>query len=217
MTIRRPDAVIVRTRTKGMGHTISCKDGILQFCPSDGARLPRRATVFLDRDGVLNRRIEGGYVTRWSDFIVLRGVLSALRVLREHNFQVVIVSNQAGVGKGLVTWERLARITQRSLRKFALAGGSVDAAFFCLHQPSDNCNCRKPKPGLLQAAARCLEIDFAHSFLIGDSPADIAAGAAMKCTTIYLSPSFDGTVNACHQARNLTEAVRWITDLRLDV
>ena len=217
MTIRRPDIVQMRTKTKGMGYTVSCKDGILQFRASDGARLPRRATVFVDRDGVLNRRVEGGYVTRWSDFIVLRGVVSALRILRAHNFQVVIVSNQAGVGKGLMTWEQLARITHRSLRKFAMAGGSVDAAFFCLHQTADNCNCRKPKPGLLQAAARCVEIDFARSFLIGDSPADIAAGAAMKCTTVYLSPSFDKTVNACHQARNLMQAVRWITNLRLDV
>jgi D-glycero-D-manno-heptose 1,7-bisphosphate phosphatase len=86
----------------------------------------------------------------------------------------------------------------------------VDGAFFCLHHPNEDCSCRKPKPGLLRVAAHFFPTDFSKSFLIGDSIGDILAGAAMACRTIYLAAKPDASVPATHQARSLSEAVRWI-------
>ena len=191
-------------------YVVSSSGGILCFRLAAGPREGARPTVFLDRDGVLNRRIAGGYVTCWADFVLLAGVVPALEQLHRRGFQLVIVSNQAAVAKGLLKWETLADITRRSLRRFQAGGGQIDAAFFCLHQPSDLCDCRKPKPGLLQEAARSLPIDFSRSFLIGDSAADILAGAAMGCKTVYLARTLRPDVPATHQARTLSQAVQWI-------
>jgi D-glycero-D-manno-heptose 1,7-bisphosphate phosphatase len=193
-----------------VSYSIRNQEGILAFCRTDAVDLEMRGTVFLDRDGVLNRRIVGGYVTRSEEFKVLRGVLPALRALRELQLQLVIVSNQAAVGKGLLRWEDLANITRMSLQAFQTAGGIVDAAFFCLHQPADACRCRKPRAGLLEEAARRLKIDFHTSFLIGDAPADILAGNSMGCRTIYLTRIMDPSIPAALQTRTLARAVQWI-------
>jgi D-glycero-D-manno-heptose 1,7-bisphosphate phosphatase len=166
--------------------------------------------VFLDRDGVVNRHTPGKYVTRWAEFKILPGVPSALRRLRRAGFRLVIISNQAGVPKGFLKRDELIRITDISLRKFRDAGADVDGAFFCLHHPSEDCSCRKPKPGLLRVAAHFFPTDFSKSFLIGDSLVDILAGAAMTCRTIYLAAKPDASVPATYQASNLSEAVRWI-------
>jgi histidinol-phosphate phosphatase family protein len=193
-----------------VSYSISNQQGILAFRRTNAVGPRRRGTVFLDRDGVLNRRVVSGYVTRWEEFKILTGVLPALRTLRELHFQLVIVSNQAGVGKGLLTLEELANLTCMSLQAFQAAGGVVDGAFFCLHHPADACRCRKPKSGLLEEAARRLRIDFDRSFLIGDSLADILAGNLMGCKTVYLTRSMDPAVPAAHQARTLGKAVQWI-------
>jgi D-glycero-D-manno-heptose 1,7-bisphosphate phosphatase len=166
--------------------------------------------VFLDRDGVVNRHTPGKYVTRWAEFKILPGVPTALRRLRRAGFRLVIISNQAGVPKGFLKRDELIRITDISLRKFRDAGADVDGAFFCLHHPSEDCSCRKPKPGLLRVAAHFFPTDFSKSFLIGDSLVDILAGAAMTCRTIYLAAKPDASVPATYQASNLSEAVRWI-------
>ncbi len=191
-------------------YVVSSRDGILRFRLAGGLTKVAKPTVFLDRDGVLNRRIDGGYVTRWADFVLLPGVVPALRQLHHCGFQLIIVSNQAGVAKGVLQRETLEEITRRSLQQFQAGGGQIDAAFFCLHQPSDLCECRKPKPGLLRAAARSLPIDFSRSFLIGDSLADVLAGTAVGCATVYLTHASSSEVAATHQARTLGQAVQWI-------
>lgn len=183
--------------------------GILSFCRENGIKPGLRPAVFLDRDGVLNRRVEGGYVTRWTEFQIIPGVPAALSALRALDVWLVIVSNQAGVAKGLLSCEHLAEITCNSLEVFGTAGG-IDAAFFCLHQPSDRCSCRKPQVGLLEQAAEHLNIDFQRSFLVGDSPADVQAGQAMGCRTVYLDCLPDPSVSASFWARTLGQAAEWI-------
>ncbi|MBV8890997.1 MAG: HAD-IIIA family hydrolase, partial [Acidobacteria bacterium] len=125
------------------------------------------------------------------------------------NFQLIVVSNQAGVAKGLLKWQDLLSITCKSFEFFQEAGG-IDAAFYCLHQPSDACGCRKPKPGLLEQAARYLKIDFRRSFLVGDSASDMLAGAAMGVKTIYLASSPDPNAKASFVTCTLKQAVCWI-------
>jgi histidinol-phosphate phosphatase family protein len=193
-------------------YVVRKQRGILLLHRADYAEAEPRATVFLDRDGVLNKRISGGYVTKWSEFVLLSGAFRALRQLRSLGFQLVIVSNQAAVGKGLMTCEGLAEITQRSLAQFDSQGSAIDAAFFCLHQPADDCKCRKPRPGLLRESARHLKIDFRRAFLIGDSPSDITAGSLMGCKTVYLSALPDVSVKANYQCGSLAKAVRWIEE-----
>ena len=189
-------------------YEISINDGILSFLSKEVGGEGRR-TVFLDRDGVLNFRVEGGYVTHWSEFTLLPGVKDALRWLTESGFQLVIVSNQAGVAKGKLSGETLIEITQRALEEFHLAGGNIAGAFFCLHQPSDRCGCRKPQPGLLRKAMRELPVDADGSLMIGDSPADIQAGSAAGLRTIYVTEQATPEVIATAYAKNLEGAARW--------
>jgi D-glycero-D-manno-heptose 1,7-bisphosphate phosphatase len=206
---RKRKPLPLNCQAAGSAYVIGEADGILSFCRENGRKPGLRPAVFLDRDGVLNRRVEGGYVTRWTEFKILPGVLPAVRTLRALDLLLVIVSNQAGVAKGLLSVEDLAEITCNSLEVLGTAGG-IDAAFFCLHQPSDRCSCRKPQVGLLELAAEYLNINLQCSFLVGDSPADIQAGKAMGCRTVYLARSPDASVSPCFWARTLGQAAAWI-------
>lgn len=190
-------------------YSVRRERGILSICRAVRSSPRRISTVFIDRDGVLNRRVMGGYVTRWSEFEIMPGVSTFLRQLRSLNCQLVIVSNQAAVAKGLLSWQELANMTLMSFEAFQVPGG-IDGAFFCLHQSSDGCSCRKPRTGLLEEAARRLDISFEHSFFIGDSRTDIFAGSAMGCKTVYLSKDADATVHPTVVASTPREAALWI-------
>jgi len=143
--------------------------------------------VLLDRDGVINRRIVGGYVTCWEEFAFLPGVLEGLRLLNEKNCHVIVVSNQAGVGKGLMTTADLQEITRKFIQEVEAQGGRIRSVYYCTHRPEDDCQCRKPKPGLLLRAQAEHHFDFEHTFLIGDSESDLLAAQALGCPAIMLS------------------------------
>jgi histidinol-phosphate phosphatase family protein len=130
--------------------------------------------------------------------------------LEDAGFQLVIISNQAGVAKGILPCADLVEITQASLNELQARGVRVQGAFFCLHAPSDGCSCRKPNVGLLQEAARVLPIDFDRSFFIGDSPSDMQAGAGMGCATIYLGGDASEFASADYHAENMNDAVGWL-------
>lgn len=104
--------------------------------------------VLLDRDGVINERIPDGYVTSWSTFKFLPGALEALRLLAENRYFTIVISNQAGVGMKLMTWDDLAYITRQFKKEVESNGGRIDDVFYCAHAKDDDCKCRKPKPGL---------------------------------------------------------------------
>ena len=137
--------------------------------------------VLLNRDGVINRRIINGHVTRWRDFAFLPGVLSALRMLRENGYKVLVVSNQSCVGRGLISWGELQTITRRMLLEVALAGGAIDKVYYCPHAPGDNCGCRKPEPGLLLRAMEEHRAQPAQIHTVGDSENDMEAAARAGC------------------------------------
>src|SRR5271157_5159586 len=148
-------------------------------------RMPR--FVLLDRDGVINRRIISGYVTCWEKFVFLPGALEALRLLNEKNYQVIVVSNQAGVGKGLMSAADLDEVTLRFNAEVEAHGGRILSVYYCTHRAEDGCECRKPKPGLLRHAQAEHHFDFERAFLVGDTESDLRAAHAAGCPAIMVS------------------------------
>ena len=144
-------------------------------------------TVFLDRDGVLNRKLpEGRYVTSWSEFQPLPGVPQAIARLNRAGLRVVVVSNQRGIALGLYTSEDVRSIHSALQGWLQSQGAHIDAFYFCPHD-TQQCNCRKPLPGLFhQARADFPEIDAASSLMIGDSLSDIEFGHRLGMTTVFL-------------------------------
>lgn len=143
--------------------------------------------IFLDRDGVINEDpANKRYVTQWEDFHFLPHAIKAVKKLNDNGFEIAILSNQAGVAKGLFTLERLNEITQRMVRIIETAGARIRSIHYCPHGDEDNCDCRKPKTGLFQKAVVGLDIDFKATYFIGDGVMDVEAGKAMGCKTILV-------------------------------
>jgi D-glycero-D-manno-heptose 1,7-bisphosphate phosphatase len=142
--------------------------------------------VFLDRDGVINRRISDGYVTTWEQFQFLPRVLDALRLLTERGYRLIVVSNQACVSKGLMSGEALDEITLRFVDEVKKNGGNIERVYYCPHQDQDGCECRKPKPGLLLQAQREHQLVFPDTYLVGDSPRDLMAARQVGCPAILV-------------------------------
>lgn len=149
-----------------------------------------KKAAFLDRDGVINRkRPEGEYVTRWDDLEILPGVGEAIAMLRHAGFEIVVISNQRCVAKGLLTMDGLWALHERMSQELARDGGALTAAYYCPHDLKPPCACRKPLPGMLLQAAAEHGIDLASSWMIGDSDIDIQAGQAAGCRTARISDS----------------------------
>jgi D-glycero-D-manno-heptose 1,7-bisphosphate phosphatase len=146
-----------------------------------------RRAVFLDRDGILNRLVahNGRAVAprALAEFALLPGVPAAVAALRRAGLLAVVVTNQPEVARGRLDPTELARMHNRLQQAVP-----VDAIYVCPHDDADGCACRKPKPGLLERAARAWHVTLAESFLVGDSWRDVAAGKAAGCTTILLAP-----------------------------
>jgi D-glycero-D-manno-heptose 1,7-bisphosphate phosphatase len=143
--------------------------------------------VLLDRDGVINRRIRRGYVTSWNQFVFLPGVLEGIRRLTVAGYSIIVVSNQAGVGKGLLGPASLDEITRRFVRKVRLHGGQIRAVYYCVHRKEDRCKCRKPRPGLLLRAQAEHRFKLSETYLIGDSPSDLLAARQAGCPAILIN------------------------------
>lgn len=146
----------------------------------------RRAGVLIDRDGVVNRNVAAGYVMTWRQFEFLAGAREALAILHEAGLPVAVVSNQAGVAKGVVARAALADITRRMAAELRAAGGEVAGVYYCTHSKEAGCGCRKPQPGLLRAAAADLGLCLEESYLVGDAASDVAAGRAVGATTVLV-------------------------------
>jgi D-glycero-D-manno-heptose 1,7-bisphosphate phosphatase len=146
-------------------------------------RLIRRA-AFVDRDGTINvQPREHEYVTSLTDFTWLPGAARGLTHLGAAGFELVVVSNQRGVARGLVAPEVISQIEDVIQRELARHGIHILAFRYCFHDEWERCACRKPKPGMLLDAAREFDLDLKRSWMIGDSASDIAAGRAAGCRT----------------------------------
>jgi len=141
--------------------------------------------VFLDRDGVLNEDRDD-YVKNVAELEVFPYVPQAIRRLNEAGFEVIVISNQQGVAKGLISESDLQAIQSEITRQVCEGGGRIAAFYYCRHLATDGCACRKPKPGLLQLAAKENDIDLGKTFMIGDSERDVLAGQCAGCRTVLV-------------------------------
>lgn len=183
-----------------------------------------KGTIFLDRDGVINHppSEERRYIQTWKEFRFIPGTLKAIRKLHQAKKRVIVVSNQAGVGKKIMTQRQLDDLTRRMQNAIKKAGGKIDAVYYCTHNPSAGCGCRKPGTGLLKKARREFGIDLASSIVIGDSPTDILMGQLAGCATVLvLSGKTHRRVAlqmahpAHYLAKDLDQAVEWILENHL--
>ena len=126
------------------------------------------------------------YVRSWSDVVCYPQAIAALSRLRDWPGKVVVVTNQSVVGRGLLSLQEAQEINDRLIHEVTQRGGRIDAVFMCPHTPGDNCLCRKPRPGLLQQAARALDLNLEASIMIGDALSDIAAGRAAGVQRVAL-------------------------------
>ncbi len=149
--------------------------------------IDRNWTLFLDRDGVINRRIPRGYVTRWEDFEFLQGVRDAFQVFHKVFGKIIVVTNQQGIGKGLMTEEQLSSIHAKMLEMIRKSGGRIDRVYHSPYIESDEHPDRKPGTGMAFKAKKDFEeIDFNHSIMIGDSEHDMVFGRSLGMKTIWI-------------------------------
>jgi len=182
-----------------------------------------RPAVFLDRDGTLIE--EAGYLDRLERLVFYPYSIDAVRLLNRADLAVVIITNQAGVARGIFPESFVGEAHQHVTRKLELGGAHVDGFYYCPHHPEasleqyrQSCECRKPQPGMLRQAARDLNLDLARSFVIGDRWHDLQAGAAVGAGGILVRTGYGRTEEAAPASRagaaaivdNLIEAASWI-------
>jgi len=178
--------------------------------------------VFLDRDGTINEQM--GYINHLSRFRLLDQAIPAIRRLNASGVKAVVVTNQSGAARGYFPASLVDEIHARLNQLLEAGGAHLDGIYVCPHGPADNCACRKPRPALMEQAARDLDLDLSRSYLVGDRYSDIqtAANAGVKGILVltgygrgeyeYVRPS--QPVQPVHVATDLEAAVEWIlTDL----
>ena len=189
--------------------------------------------VFLDRDGVINEMVympEHGYVDSPSNvkqFVIIKGVLKALKILKKLGYKIIIISNQPGIAKGYYNKKTFSDIKENMNKNLLKAGIVLDGEYYCLHHPNaklhaykKKCSCRKPEIGLIKKAIKEHDIDKSKSFFIGDGITDIQAATKINCKSIFIG-NVNSAVNELltkkklypnYIASNLLEAVNIIQE-----
>jgi len=177
--------------------------------PSNAPQQPQiRRALFLDRDGTL--MIDTGYVRDPNDVTLLPGAAEMLREAKRAGFTLILVSNQSGVARGIISREQLSAVQDRFEELLAKEGVKLDDVRFCLHGPDDGCLCRKPAPGMLRQAAKARGIDLERSVMLGDRESDILAGKSAGCATTILLLQKESTASppsATHSVGSLTDVL----------
>jgi D-glycero-D-manno-heptose 1,7-bisphosphate phosphatase len=141
--------------------------------------------VILDRDGVINQDSDD-YIKTLDEWIPIPGSIEAIADLSRAGHSVVVATNQSGLGRGLFDLAALEAMHAALTDRVMDAGGQLQGIFYCPHTPDDNCSCRKPKPGLLDAIASELELSLADAYIVGDSLRDLQAGKARNCRLVLV-------------------------------
>jgi D-glycero-D-manno-heptose 1,7-bisphosphate phosphatase len=166
------------------------------------------AAVFMDRDGTVI--VDVGYPSRPEQVELLPDTAAGLARLKADGFKLVVISNQSGIGRGLVTEADAQRVHARLVAVLADAGVDLDGAYYCPHAPEDACTCRKPSPELILRAARELDLDPGRSFMVGDRDSDLESGRRAGCRTILLGRPTDGGPVADHVAGSWADVCEYV-------
>jgi D-glycero-D-manno-heptose 1,7-bisphosphate phosphatase len=161
-----------------------------------------RPAVFIDRDGTIAEEV--GYLNHVSRFRMFPFVAGALRRLNEAGCPVIVVTNQSGVARGYFPESLVHEVHQRMMQQLSESGARVDAIYYCPHTPSENCNCRKPRTGMLERAAREHSLDLRRSFVVGDRYADVELARNAHARGILVRTGYGEGELAWH-------AVKWLT------
>jgi histidinol-phosphate phosphatase family protein len=151
-------------------------------------------TLFLDRDGVINVRLIDDYVKQWEEFEFEEGALEAISIFAKYFDTIVVVSNQQGVSKGLMSEQDLISIHKKMKQEIENKGGRIDEIYYCTALRKENHFCRKPQVGMgLRARKQFKSIRFKQSIMVGDSTSDMQFGKRLKMQTIFISESIEDT------------------------
>jgi len=185
----------------------------------------KRRAVFLDRDGTINREV--GYLDQPSKVELLPRSAKAIGSLNRAGFQVVVVTNQSGVARGYFTEEMLTKVHQRLIKLLQEEGAHLNGIYYCPHHPEEgkppyrkDCNCRKPKPGMLLEASRDLNLDLSRSFMVSDKYSDLQMIHQLGVKGILVLTGFgekelaqvvqQGNPSPDYVAEDLEDAAQWI-------
>jgi len=154
-------------------------------------------TVFLDRDGVINRD-SSAYIKSWEEFEFIPGSLDAIKLLTDEMFTIIIITNQSIVNRGMATKNDLEQIFLNMKDAITRKGGKITDIFYCPHTPDENCSCRKPAPGMVFTAQKKYNIDLSRSCFVGDSEKDMecAKRAGCGCSVLVRTGSGPEAVTA---------------------
>lgn len=192
-----------------------------------GGTLVKRPAVFIDRDGTINEQM--GYINHLSRFLILPGVPEAIRLLNKNNFLVIIVTNQSGVARGYFPIDLVHEVhafLKMSLKK---EDAIIDGIFFCPHYPRgvvpeyrSECDCRKPKTGLINQALESFEIDMSGSYVVGDRFTDMELAHRSNLKGLLVKTGYglgdieyilpNAPIRPLHIAQDLLHAVRWVLE-----
>ncbi len=180
--------------------------------------------VFLDRDGVINFD-RSDYIKSWSEFKFIPRSIEAIKELALKEFNVIVITNQSVINRNMVSEKGLEHIHESMKNEVKSGGGLIKDIFFCPHIPEDNCDCRKPKPGLIYQAQKAYSIDLKDAVMVGDSAKDIECARNAGCGTAVLVKTGNGAeaektlaekkIYPDHIAQDLYEAVQWIIDIKV--
>jgi|SRR5437868_5263194 len=188
----------------------------LRRCPL--ANNSDRPAVFLDRDGTVTEEV--GYLNHLSRFRLLDGVAEAIRRLNQASLPAVVVTNQSGVSRGYFPEQLVRDVHERMIAELNQAGAHLDGVYYCPHVSADECECRKPKTGMLEQAARELHLNLKNSFVVGDRHSDVELAHCAGARSVLVRTGF-GEGELAWRAKNwprqpefiaddLPEAVEWI-------
>ena len=176
--------------------------------------------VFLDRDGVINRD-SPAYIKSREEFEFLPGSLTALARLHKTGYNVIVITNQSAVNRGMISLKELDGMHRMMTNTIQRHGGQIRDIYYCPHRPDEGCDCRKPKPGLILKACNQYKIDLNHSIMVGDSVKDIECARNAGCAKAVLVKTGNGPksekelsvrgLKADYVAKDLENAVDWIT------
>jgi len=185
----------------------------------------KKPAVFIDRDGTINE--QRGYINHLSRFELLPGVTDAVKLLNKNNFFAIIVTNQSGVARGYYPVSLVHQVNELMTKSLEREGATIDGIFYCPHHPrgivpefTADCDCRKPKTGLVNQALKAFEIDMSNSYVVGDRYVDIELAIRLNLKGVLVKTGYglgemeyiipELPVKPNHVAEDLLDAVKWI-------